>query len=140
VLVKFQKLEMGIVMNTDFRHVKRDILVSVILTIVTCSIYGWVWLYCILKDLYALGGKQNTAGMDILLCFVTCGIYYFYLHYKMGKLEAEAYHALGKPYRDDSVLYVLLALFGFWIINVCIVQSNLNKLADGGGGNTVSYQ
>jgi hypothetical protein len=114
----------------EMYDVKRSIPLAIVLTIVTCVIYAWYWLYKILSAHYRLSGQQNNAGLDIILSFVTCGLYYYYLSYKMGKLESATYAARGLPPKDDSVLYLILSLFGLWIVNYAIMQSNLNKIAD----------
>jgi len=68
--------------------------------------------------------------MDILLCFVTCGIYTIYLQYKIGKMESESLRASGLTPKDDSVLYVILSIFGLFIVNYALMQSNINSIAD----------
>jgi len=110
---------------------KRSVVTAVILGFLTCSIYLWVWSYKQWDELYRANGYRSTAGTDILLSFITCGIYYIYMNYKMGKLEAEAYHRYGLGHKDDSILYLILAIFGLSLVNQCLVQSNKNnQLAD----------
>jgi len=119
----------------ELYYLKRPVAMSIVLSIVTCSIYGWYWLYQMLSGFYRLNNQPNTAGMDILLSLVTCGIYFIYLMYKLGKLESAAHQNYNMPHRDDSLMYLLLALFtggiGIYIV-YGIVQSNLNLLADRG--------
>ena len=110
---------------------KRSVATCLILSIVTCGIYGIYWYYTILKDLYMANGVPNTAGTDILLSIVTCGIYSIYMAYRKGKLVASARARFELPYKDDSVLYLVLSLLGFGIVADCIVQSEINdNLAD----------
>jgi len=77
---------------------------------------------------YHFNNQQSTAGMDILLGIVTCGFYFYYVYYKMGKLESNTYRNFGMPPKDDSILYVILGIFGLAIVTYAIVQDNLNKL------------
>ena len=35
----------------------------------------------------------------------------------------------GKPIENNSVLYLVLSLFGLGIVNYCLIQSDLNKLS-----------
>ena len=116
--------------NPEFFGVKRNVVTAVIFSIITCSIYAWYWLYKMLSDMYRLSGKPSTAGMDILLSIITCNIYLIYLFYKMGKLESEVHAAYNMPPRDDSLLYLILGLFGLWIVSYALIQSNLNTLVD----------
>ena len=114
----------------DLYYSKRSVGVSILLSIVTCSIYAWVWLYQMLTALYRQNEQPSSAAMDIVLSFVTCGIYLIYLMYKMGKLEAGMHHRLGMPPKDDSILYLILGIFGLSIVVYAIVQSNINNMAD----------
>ena len=114
----------------DFYYSKRSVGVAILLSIITCGIYAIYWLYQILSTLYRLTNQQNNAGMDIVLTFITCGIYGIYLVYKIGKLESHAHYNMGLPPKDESVLYLILAIFAFHIVVYAIVQSNINNLID----------
>ena len=46
----------------------------------------------------------------------------------MGKRIAQARSSSS----DDSVLYVILSIFGLGIVSLAIMQSNMNSLADMG--------
>ena len=39
---------------------KRDIALSIILTVVTCGIYGLYWMYKRTDEIHALSGKPRT--------------------------------------------------------------------------------
>ena len=114
----------------DMYYYKRSVGVAILLSIVTCSIYAWYWLYQLLSSHYRLNNLPNNAGLDIVLYIVTCGLYGIYLAYKMGKLESTSHHMMGMPPRDDSVLYLILTIFGLWIVVYAIIQSNLNTMVD----------
>ncbi|MCL2225930.1 MAG: DUF4234 domain-containing protein [Defluviitaleaceae bacterium] len=110
--------------------VKRSVPLALLFSFITCGIYAWYWLYMMLSAYYRLGNRDNNAGMDIVLSFVTCGLYYYYLSYKMGKLESDVYQLRGLRPKDDSVLYLIMALFGLWFVNYAVMQSNLNSFSD----------
>ena len=118
----------------DVYQDKRSVGMSIFLSIITCGIYGYYWLYKLLSSHYRLNNQPNNAGMDIVLYIVTCGIYGIYLGYKMGKLESTSHYVMGFPPRDDSILYLILNLFGLWIVVYAIIQSNLNTMVDQSGG------
>ena len=108
---------------------------AILLTIITCGFYGLYWDYKVWDSLYRATNKPSTAGMDLLLSLVTCGIYYVYMLYKMGKMESEAYQMYSLGQKDESLLYVILGIFGLAIVSVAIVQSNINnQLADAANG------
>lgn len=60
----------------------------------------------------------------ILLYFITCGIYGLYWNYKMGK----AYMTVNGG-NDNSLLFVLLGVFGLAVVNWAIMQSDINNAA-----------
>lgn len=66
---------------------QRNIAVSIILTIVTCGIYGIVW-FVMLNDEIRNASKDYgmpSGGVAFLLTIVTCGIYGIYGHIKWAK-------------------------------------------------------
>lgn len=105
---------------------QRGIGMCIFLTIVTCGIYGIYWYYCILDDLYKVNGQPSNAGTDVLLSIVTCGIYSVYMMYKIGNMVSSARMGYGLPDKNDSILFLIISLFGLSIVVYCIVQSELN--------------
>lgn len=104
---------------------KRDILVSVLLSFVTCGIYGLYW-YVVLADDVKTATKDTSlpsGGLFLLLLIVTCGIYGLYYFYKVGK----ALYNSKISASDNSVLYLIIAILPYPIINVCLIQNELNK-------------
>ena len=110
---------------------KRSIPAAILLSLVTCGLYTLYWEYKVYESLYRANNIPNTAGIDVLLSIVTCGLYGLYMMYKAGKLESSAFRMYNLPHKDDSVIYVILALFSVGIISMCILQSSINNtLAD----------
>lgn len=120
----------------ELQQARRGVVACIIFTIITFGIYSYYWLFQLLRFMYRMNGRPSTAGTDIVLGLVTCGIYFIYLYYKMGKMESEMHARNNMPPRDDSVMYVILGLFGFAIVNYAIIQANTNQLLDtlDGGG------
>ena len=109
----------------------RNIVVQIILSIVTCGIYGIYWFITLTDDAARKAGDPKfSGGTAFLLTLVTCGIYGYYWYYKMGKTLKTAGDANGVAIDDNSVLYLILGLFGLGIVCYCIMQSDLNKMAD----------
>ncbi len=111
---------------------KRDIALCVILTVVTCGIYGFYWFYCMVEDLNKVSNDPNATGgaMVILLTLITCGIYGLYWYYKAGtQLSAARQLRTGYPGENNGVLYLVLGLFGLGIVSECLIQNELNQLA-----------
>jgi hypothetical protein len=109
---------------------KRSIPVCIILAIITCGIYILFWEYKILDGLYRANGKPSSAGTDVLLSIVTCGLYGLYMMYQAGKMESEILARYGMPHRDDSVFYLILGFISLGIVTFCILQNNINSMAD----------
>lgn len=108
---------------------ERNIVVCILLSIVTCGIYGIVWFISLTDDMrYASGDQTLSGGKAFLLTLVTCGIYGYYWAYKMGKATAIAKANRGMPADDNSVLYLVLQFFGLAIVNYCIIQNDLNSM------------
>lgn len=109
---------------------RREIATSVILSIVTCGIYGIYWFVCMVDELNAaIGDQQGTSGVTVfLLGLVTCGIYLFYWWYKAAEKVNAMRQMNGYPVDgNNSVLYLLLCIFGLSIVNYCLLQSELNR-------------
>ena len=111
---------------------QRNIAVAIILSIVTCGIYGIYWLIKIADEINEASGDQNgTSGaMVFLLSIVTCGIYMFYWLYKAGEKLNTAKTMRGLPADSSAgIIYLVLAIFGLSIVSYALIQSELNKIA-----------
>lgn len=109
---------------------KRNVGLSILYTVLTCGIYGIFWFIKLTDEANALSGEMGTTGgMAFLLGLVTCGLYTIYWNYKMGKTIYKAQERAGMPATDNSILYLILAIFGFQIISYAIIQSDINALA-----------
>ncbi|MCL2456695.1 MAG: DUF4234 domain-containing protein [Defluviitaleaceae bacterium] len=117
------------------QEMKRELPMLILLTFVTCGIYGIYWYYMLLTNMYELNKQENTAVMDIVLSLVTCNLYFIYLAHKLGKVESAVQSRYGMPEKDDSLLYLILAVVGLGIVVYALLQLNLNKLVDHNGGN-----
>lgn len=101
----------------------KNIVVCILLSIVTCGIYGVYWFWCINETARTVNPAewQTTGGMAVLFTIITCGIYSIYWNYKMGR----AFAAINGG-TDNSVLYLVLSLFGLSIVNYCLMQNDIN--------------
>lgn len=109
---------------------QRNIALAILFSILTCGIYSIYWFIVLSDDVgKANGNPKISGGIAFLLNLVTCGIYGIYWSYKLGKELYEANQKHGIAGNDNSVLYLILALFGFQIVNWAIMQSELNTIA-----------
>ncbi len=110
----------------------RDIAVAVILSIVTCGIYNIFWFIKMVDDVNRVSNDQSaySGGITWLLSFVTAGIYGWYWFYQAAKKMRYAKQVRNMPTDDNTeILYLILAIFGFAIVDMCLIQSDLNKMA-----------
>lgn len=109
---------------------ERNIVVAILLSIVTCGIYGIYWFITLTDDASRANEDPNFSGVKaFLFTIITCGIYGIYWNYKIGKEMYEANQKYGITASDNSILYLILSIFGFSIITYCLVQNELNTIA-----------
>lgn len=103
----------------------RNIPLCVILSIVTCGIYGIYWMIKLNDEINALAGEPyaTSGGMVFLLSVVTCNIYNLYWMYKMGERSDRINGIQG----NSNILYLVIGIFGFGIVNYCLMQDTINK-------------
>lgn len=111
---------------------ERNIVTCILLSIITCGIYGIYWFITLTDDASRANDDPNFTGVKaFLLTLITCGIYGIYWNYKIGKEVFEANQKRGITSSDNSALYLILSILGLSIVTYCIVQSELNTLAKG---------
>ncbi|MBQ8861008.1 MAG: DUF4234 domain-containing protein [Ruminococcus sp.] len=112
---------------------KRSIGVCILLSIVTCGIYGIIWMIKLNDELNALAGKQGatSGGVVFLLTLVTCGIYGWFWYYKMGENVDTIKVNNGMQGGNSPIIYLVLGLFGLGIVNYCLMQDTINKSVQG---------
>ena len=103
----------------------RSIVTAIILTIVTCGIYGLYWFVKLTDESNWLAGTptDTSGGMSFVLSLVTCGIYQFVWAYKMGQKVDRMKGVNG----SSGVLYLVLSFFGLGIVVYCLAQDSINK-------------
>jgi len=82
-------------------------------------------MYKMAQEVTEYNNENANPGMELLFSLL-CGIYFIYWNYKMGKRIAQARSSSS----DDSILYLVLSIFGLGIVSLAIMQSNLNSIAD----------
>jgi len=94
------------------RGTVRSIPAVIVLTIITCGLYGLVWYYEVSRELQEVTGQTDTSpGLEVLLIVLTCGLYVVYWWFKYGKMLAEAQSIkseeadLGKKYEALSLQF-----------------------------------
>lgn len=110
---------------------ERNIAMVIILSLITCGIYGIYWFVKMTDEAKQLSSSDNAGGgLAFVYTLITCGIYTIYWNYKMGKNMYEAGQKYGINIEDNSVIYLVLSLFGLEIVSECLMQNDLNKFAN----------
>lgn len=108
----------------------------ILLTLVTCGIYGYYFIYKLAQDTNAICFEdgESTPGLVVymLLSIVTCGFYSYYWIYKIqNRLQAAGYR-YGVPVAENGgtvlmwylVGYVLCGIGSYIAMNIVIKTAN----------------
>jgi len=95
---------------------ERSALTVILLGMVTCGLYVWWWWYRSTDELrQATGDKSLNPGMDLLLVFLTGGLWGVYVEYRNVKKVHEilSQHDPGRKDRSQTVL--IMRIVGLFI-------------------------
>lgn len=107
----------------------RSIALCIVLSIITCGIYGIYWMYVLNEEINSLSGEPNATGGGLVILFtlITCGIYSWYWLYKMGERSDTIKQNMGMPASSSAVLYLIFGIFGLGIVAYALMQDTINK-------------
>ena len=117
----------------SYQLMKKEIPMALILTIVTCGIYGIFWKAHMFKTMNMLLGYQKYSTIKwFILSIITCSIYTVYIEYIMGQdiLDLQVKKKMPVPNTNLPILSLVLTGFGLLIVSEVIQQSELNKVLD----------
>lgn len=108
---------------------ERNIGLYIVLTLVTCGIFGLYWLVVITEDMNSLAedGDNTDGALVLLLTIVTCGIYGLYWAYKQGQRIDKLNGMQGG---STGILYLILNFIGLSLVTYALLQNELNKRAN----------
>ena len=104
---------------------QRNIVTCILLTLITCGLYGIYWLVMMAKEAVSVKDSMDNAILEIVLMLFIPFLGFFLAEKKFaeGCAEKGIYHS------DNSILYLILGLVGLGIVSACMMQNDLNKLA-----------
>ena len=117
----YKKRKGGLIMEIK----SRNIVSCVILTIVTCGIYGIYWAVCLGREAVSVKDPADSGVLEIVLLLFLPFVGFYLAEQKLSAGCTEK----GIPHKDNSVLYLILGLVGLGIVNYCMMQNDLNQLA-----------
>ncbi len=108
----------------------RSVVAVILLTVVTCGIYGLYWVYDTMNSLEQTTGQQSSVNAIacLLLCIFVAPV--GFILFGMGAdeqinmIKAQR----GIPTKDNKVMYMILGFF-LPIVLLPMVQDEINKLA-----------
>lgn len=106
----------------------RSIAKCIVLSIITCGIYGMYWFVVATDDVGRVTNRPGTSGgLSLVFSLITCGIYGYYWAWSMGeKLDAaRADHGVAPG--SFPIIFLVLNIFGFSLVTLALIQNELNK-------------
>ncbi|RKJ21785.1 DUF4234 domain-containing protein [bacterium D16-50] len=117
----------------------RSIVMYILLSLVTCGIYSYWFLYTMAQDanVVCAGDGKSTPGLVqfILLSFVTCGIYGWFWYYSLANRLAENAPRYGMTFTENGTTVLMWLIVGALLcgigpfIAMNILITNMNRLA-----------
>ncbi len=109
---------------------RRSILSGILLSIITCGIFGLYWQYKQMETVNAwLERNDYSFWLWFFLCILTCGIFGIFYEYKMACGINEVQHNQGILHDSNlPIVCVLLAICSIGIASLAIQQYQINRL------------
>ena len=118
----------------------RDFIIMVLLTFITCGIYGIIFWYSYSDDMNKVcngdGKETKNFLIVILLSIITCGIYYWIWVYNLGNRLSENAPRYGLRFNEDGTTILLWMLLGSLLCGLGTLYAqyllirNMNSIAD----------
>ncbi len=102
---------------------ERKIAVCLLLSLITCGIYGIYWFVRVTDETNALAPQHKTASgvLSYVLSVVTFGGYALYWAYRTGQKAGDI-----RKSSDYGILYIFLMIFTLSVAPLCLAQGALN--------------
>ena len=105
----------------------RNIVTAIILTLVTCGIYGIYWIVCMTREAVSVKDANDNALLEIVLMLFLPFVGFMLVEKKFSEGLVEK----GVAHQDNSILYLVLGLVGLGIVPMCMIQNDLNQYVGG---------
>ena len=90
--------------------VTRDPVMVIVLSIVTCGIYYYFWLYNVMNDLNRAAGREVINPGTFILLSIFCAPMAYYVLYTVDKGLAEVSYREGIYYKENFIMWLILAM------------------------------
>lgn len=117
---------------------RRDFIMTLVLTIVTCGIYMYYFIYTVTADVNEMSGDNENKldpMMTVILSIVTCGIYAWYWWYTVGNTVNRISLSNNIRCEETGTTLLLWVVLGAFIgigpfIAMYFMCKNVNNIAD----------
>ena len=106
---------------------KRSIGICILLSIITCGIYGIYWMYLLVKNTRSIQKNTDNCKGE-MLCLIFVPFYSLYWWYTRGEKVRQGFAEHDYNATGGGVVYLVLAIFGLSIVSMAIMQSDFNSL------------
>lgn len=108
---------------------KRNIGMCIVLSIVTLGIYYIYWEYLMVKNVRCLKNDDSTCVIE-MLCLILVPFYSLYWWFTRGTFVKDEFTNHGYPVTGSGIVYLLLGIFGLFIVSMAIMQNDFNSLPE----------
>ncbi len=107
---------------------KKNIALSIILSIITFGIYGIYWLSLLVKNIKIITKDTKNCKVEIL-CFLLIPFYSIYWLYTRGILIENEFKKSNLRSKSNGIVFLILGLLELTIVALAIIQSDFNSLS-----------
>ena len=100
----------------------RSAVAVILLTIITCGIYGLYWLYVAMEDMNKVMNRDYLSSGLFLILSIVCPPFIYYVLYKADQGLVEVCEQEGVRYKENFILWLLLTLLLGIGVLVAMVQ------------------
>jgi len=90
---------------------RREGWIILLLSIITCGIYSFYWLYVTMEDINKAAGEQRIDSTLLLIGSIFCAPVMWVALYKIDKNLQQLSQQHGTHYTDNFILWLLLTIF-----------------------------
>ena len=125
VMKDYEEKPMKKIKGEKIGFARRNVGSCIVLTIMTCGIFGIIWLVKICKDLGRLHGDENPVGSEVLL-YLFVPFYSVYWGYDKGRQMYEDSKKRGGNLTDRKYIYLFMNLMFMQLFTLGFIQTRLN--------------
>ena len=103
----------------------RNVIKSLILTLLSCGIYGIYWSYLMISEGLAVSQPNHNVMLEVILAILPP----FLGFYSVEKKFAKMCEANGIEHTDRSLTFLILGFVPFgWFVIAAMFQAEFNKI------------